>query len=39
MAAIFRKEKYYNYANEAINLLAQTILLSPRKVSDIKWVL
>ena len=28
---IFRKEKYYNYANEGVNLLAHTVLLSPTK--------
>ena len=37
MAAIFRQEKHYNYANEAVNLMVQTILLSPRKVSEMKW--
>ena len=34
---IFRKEKHYNYANEGFNLLAHTVLLSPRQVSEISW--
>lgn len=34
---IFRQEKHYNYANEAFLLIAQTLLLSPRQVCDIKW--
>ena len=37
LLAIFRKEKHYNYANEGFNLLAQTVLLSPRQVSEILW--
>ena len=34
---IFRQEKHYNYAKEAFLLMAQTLLLSPRKVCDLKW--
>ena len=37
MAAIFRHEKHYNYSNEAFNLVAQTLLLSPRQVCELKW--
>ena len=37
LLAIFRTEKHYNYANEGFNLLAQTVLLSPRQVSEIMW--
>ena len=37
LLAIFRKEKHYNYANEGLNLLAQTMLLSPRQVCEILW--
>jgi len=37
MAAIFRHEKHYNYSNEAFNLVAQTLLLSPRQLSELKW--
>ena len=37
MAAIFRHEKHYNYSNETFNLVAQTLLLSPRQVSELKW--
>ena len=37
LLAIFRAEKHYNYANEGFNLLAQTVLLSPRQVSEIIW--
>jgi len=37
MAAIFRQERHYNYANKAVNLLMQTLLLSPRQVCEIKW--
>ena len=33
---IFRQEKYYNYANEEFLLIAQTLLLSPRQICDIK---
>ena len=36
MAAIFCQERHYNYANEAVNLLTQTLLLSPRQVYKIK---
>jgi len=32
----FDKKGHYNYADEAVNLLTQTIVLSPRKVSEIK---
>lgn len=34
---IFRQEKHYNYANEAFLFIAQTLLLSPRQICDIKW--
>ena len=37
MAAIFRHEKHYNYSNEVFNLVAQTLLLSPRQLSELKW--
>ena len=37
LSAIFRQERHCNYANEAVNLLTQTIGLSPMKVSEIKW--
>lgn len=33
LAAIFRQERHYNYANEGFNLLAQITLLSPRQAS------
>ena len=36
LSDIFRQERHYNYANEAVNLLTQTIMVSPRKVSEIK---
>jgi len=32
LAAIFRQQQHYNYANEGFNLLAQITLLSPRQV-------
>ena len=34
---IFRQEKHYNYCNEGFLFLAQTLLLSPREVCDLKW--
>ena len=37
LAIIFRHQKHYNYSNEALNLIIQTLLLSPRLVSEIKW--
>ena len=37
LAVIFRQEKHYNYSNEAVNLVMQTLLLSPRQVSELKW--
>ena len=37
LSAIFRQERHCNYANEAVNLITQTMVLSPRKVSEIKW--
>lgn len=37
LLAIFRAEKHYNYANEGFNLIIQTVLLSPRQVSEIMW--
>ena len=37
LAAIFRQQRHYNYANEGFNLLAQMTLLSPRQATEIKW--
>lgn len=37
LIAIFKSENHFNYANEGFNFLAQTMLLSPRKVSELKW--
>ena len=37
LMVIFKTENHYNYANEGFNFLAQTTLLSPRKVSELKW--
>ena len=33
----FKQTKHYNYANEGFLFLAQTLLLSPREVCDLKW--
>ena len=37
LIVVFKSENHYNYANEGFNFLAQTMLLSPRKVSELKW--
>ena len=37
LMVLFKTEKHYNYANEAFNFLAQTVLLSPRQVNELKW--
>ena len=37
LIAIFKQKKHYNYANEGFLFIAQTLLLSPREVCDLKW--
>lgn len=34
---IFKKEGHFNYAKEGFNLLAQSLLLSPQKIAELKW--
>ena len=34
---IFKQEKHYNYAKEAVSLIIQTQVMSPRKVAQLKW--
>ena len=34
---VFKEENHYNYAKEAFNLLLQSMILSPRKLSELKW--
>ena len=37
LLVIFRQEKHYNYSKEGFLFIAQTLLLSPRQLCDIKW--
>ena len=37
LAFVFKQEGHCNYAKEGFNLTAQAILLSPRKVAELKW--
>ena len=37
LAFVFKQEGHRNYAKEGFNLTAQAILLSPRKVAELKW--
>ena len=37
LGVVFKEEGHFNYAKEAFNLLAQSILLSPRKAAELKW--
>ena len=37
LMVVFKNEHHINYANEGFLLLAQSILLSPRKVAELKW--
>jgi len=37
LVPLFRQEKHYNYSNEGWLFIAQTLLLSPREVCDLKW--
>jgi len=34
---IFKQTNHYNYAAEGFNLLSQVLILSPRKVAELKW--
>lgn len=34
---VFKEENHNNYAKEAFNLLLQSNILSPRKLSELKW--
>ena len=34
---IFKQQGHYNYAKDAFNFIAQTLLLSPRQVMVLKW--
>ena len=34
---VFRKEQHFNYSNEALKLTVQSLILSPRKVMELKW--
>ena len=34
---IFKKEGHFNYAKEGFNILAQSLLLSPQKIAELKW--
>ena len=34
---VFRKDHHYNYANEGLKLIMQSLILSPRKVMELKW--
>ena len=34
---VFKQEGHRNYAKEGFNLTAQSLLLSPRKVAELKW--
>ena len=36
LGIIFKEEGHFNYAKEAFNLLAQSVLLSPRKAAELK---
>ena len=37
LIVIFKKEHHHNYAKEGFLLLAQSLLLSARKVAELKW--
>ena len=34
---VFKEENHHNYAKEAFNLVLQSQILSPRKLSELKW--
>ena len=34
---IFKEEGQFNYAKEGFNLLAESLLFSPRKATELKW--
>lgn len=34
---LFQQEGHYNYTKEAFNLIVQSLVLSPRKVCELKW--
>ena len=34
---IFKEENHHNYAKEAFNLLLKSLILSPRKLCELKW--
>jgi len=37
LMVIFRKERHYNYSNEALKLTMQSMILPPRKAMELKW--
>ena len=37
LMVIFKEEGHFNYAKEGFNLLAQSLLFSPRKAAELKW--
>ena len=37
LGVIFKEEGHRNYAKESFNLLAQSVLLSPRQAAELKW--
>jgi len=37
LMVVFRMTNHYNYANEGLKLLMQSLILSPRKVRELKW--
>ena len=39
LMVVFRSEWHYNYmyTNEALKLIVQSVVLSPRKVAELKW--
>ena len=34
---VFKEENHHNYAKESFNLLLQSMILSPRKLCELKW--
>ena len=37
LMVVFRKDNHYNYANEGLTLIMQSLILSLRKVMELKW--
>lgn len=37
LTVLFREEGHFNYAKEGFNVVAQSLLLSPRKAAELKW--